>query len=66
VAKDAEKRGMNGVSWFIVVVIGGPIGLMLYFHGGHYAISFIAPALYGMIIMDILMFNATRKDETYR
>ncbi len=62
-------RLSKGTKWrfqadTIISLVG--IGLMLYFHGGHYAISFIAPALYGMIIMDILMFNATRKDETYR
>lgn len=30
VYRDAESRGMNGVLWLIVVLIGGIIGLIVY------------------------------------
>ncbi len=31
VYRDAEKRGMNGVLWLLVVIVGQLLGLILYF-----------------------------------
>jgi len=31
VYRDAEKRGMSGVLWLLVVLIAGIIGLVIYF-----------------------------------
>ena len=35
VYRDAEKRGMSGVLWLLVVLIAGIIGLVIYFGYGY-------------------------------
>lgn len=59
------SKSCRGSFQAVTILALAGAGLLLFFHGGHYLIALLAPGLWAMVCIDIIMFIKSRDDKTY-